>query len=318
MCAAIASSSRSARVAPRADPRATSPTHRSPRTGAVRRRSGSSRARRGSRAHGLSWPVVLLQPREHARGVRRACAGARSPADRPIRGVDADALALADEYVAHLFARYPEWATIAGYPGADHGALIDNHPEALAAWRAEEERLLARVRALGGIEVGSDAWGALESVREVLESSVGLRACRAERRGVSSAGPSPMAFPTAGWPSWSASLAEVQPIGTPELRRAAVVALQVTASGPTGVTWTCPCWSRRRSSSPNPREANEELHFASDLHTDRDLTRSVNLAALCRRVPIHLGDSRRVSIGPELCVGCSRVGRDAPVVHDLR
>ncbi len=151
-----------------------------------------------------------------------ACAGARSPADRPVHGVEAEALALADEYVAHLFARYPEWATIAGYPGADHGALTDNRAEAFSAWRADEDRLLARVRALGGIKVGSDAWVALESVREVLESSVGLRACRAELWGVSSAGPSPMAFPTAGWASWSASLAEVQPVGTPELRRAAV------------------------------------------------------------------------------------------------
>jgi uncharacterized protein (DUF885 family) len=153
-----------------------------------------------------------------ATGALVACAGRHGPgvtapglADSA-PGPDAAALALGDEYVAATFARYPEWGTIIGYPGGDPAAITDNRPEAVAAWVAREDAFLARARAISGLIPSTPGWVARGIALETLEASVASRGCKYELWSVSSFD---------GWQGGSAMLAALQPVGTPERRRAA-------------------------------------------------------------------------------------------------
>jgi uncharacterized protein (DUF885 family) len=122
--------------------------------------------------------------------------------------------ALADAYVAAYFRHFPDAATVEGRPDADHGRLPDNSLAGLEAWREQEDALLQQL-----YEVDLEALAPADRLtadflREVLEASVGRRACETELWEVS---------PTwTGWQSEYAFLASVQPVGTPELRQAAL------------------------------------------------------------------------------------------------
>jgi uncharacterized protein (DUF885 family) len=144
-------------------------------------------------------------------------AGERLPATP-----EAAALALADDYVAAFFARYPEAATLAGSPDADHAAVTDLRPEARRAWQDREDELHARASSLGGLAPGSPGWTAHAMVLEALEASIGMRACRTELWEVSAMGAFPEAALGGGWQDTYATLANIQPVGTPAARRAAI------------------------------------------------------------------------------------------------
>lgn len=133
----------------------------------------------------------------------------------PVRSARAreEVRALEDRYLRERFRRQPEAATRMGWPEADHAAVTDVRPAALAEWRRFEDALLVRARAIDPREVeGGPEAVALGLLREALEGSIARRPCRAELWNVSSIG---------GWQSSYASLAEVQPVSTPEQRRAA-------------------------------------------------------------------------------------------------
>ncbi len=149
-----------------------------------------------------------------------ACA-TRGPAAVPPERARADVRALEEEYLRERFRRQPEAATRFGWPGADHGAVSDVRPEAVAAWHRVEDGLLARARAIDPRPLaGTPEAVALGLVVEALEGSRAARPCRSELWSVSSIG---------GWQSAFASLAEVQPVGTPELRQAAKARLAALA-----------------------------------------------------------------------------------------
>jgi uncharacterized protein (DUF885 family) len=126
--------------------------------------------------------------------------------------------ALEDEYLSARFRHMPEAATRSGWPGADHAGVTDVRPEAVAGWHRVEDGLLARARAVDRKAVaGTPEAVALGILLDALEGSVATRPCRSELWAVAAAG---------GWPGQYASLAEVQPVGTPALDGAAVARLR--------------------------------------------------------------------------------------------
>jgi uncharacterized protein (DUF885 family) len=138
---------------------------------------------------------------------RSAPRPASDPAERVTR--------LADEYVAALFARSPEAATRRGVPEADHGRVIDNSPDAIARWREREDAWLAELRAIDPAPLaGRPPWLEYGILREVLEDSVAVRACRMELWSVSTA--------PSGWQAGYSALAGLQPVGSADLRAQAV------------------------------------------------------------------------------------------------
>ncbi len=157
-----------------------------------------------------------------AAALAASCAAPRAGRAPP---ADEEAIAIADEYAAAFFARHPETATLLAYPGADHAAVTDNRPEALRAWHTRQDALLARARAVRGLVPGSAPSIAHALVLEALEASVAMRACRTELWAVAAVGAFPEVHSAGGWQDTYANLAGVQPVGTPELRRAAVARL---------------------------------------------------------------------------------------------
>jgi uncharacterized protein (DUF885 family) len=157
--------------------------------------------------------------------VSGACAHARSP-DRPVPPAvsgpaRAEMGALARDYLEVYFKWRPEDATAFGFPGADHAAVQDPSPQALAAWQAAEDGFLARVRAVDARALaGSPEAVARAVLLEALEAARAARVCRMELWGVSSVN---------GWQGEYAALAEVQPVGTPALRAAAVARVSALA-----------------------------------------------------------------------------------------
>ncbi len=117
------------------------------------------------------------------------------------------------EYLVAMFRRNPEDATAFGFPGADHAAVTNEMAPAVAAWHEAEDAFLARARAIDARALAGTPEGIARGVLvEALEGARGVRACRFELWPISSVG---------GWQEQYATLAEVQPVGTPELRGAA-------------------------------------------------------------------------------------------------
>jgi uncharacterized protein (DUF885 family) len=158
-----------------------------------------------------SAPLVL------AVALSAACA-TRGPALPPSEAARAQVRALEDEYLRERFRRQPEQATRMGWPGADHGAVADPRPEAVAEWRRVEDALLERAKAVDPRSVaGTPEAVTLGILREALEGSRAARPCRSELWNVSAIG---------AWQGQYASLAEIQPVGTPALDAAAKARLR--------------------------------------------------------------------------------------------
>ncbi len=149
-----------------------------------------------------------------------ACA-TRVPPVRPERARE-EVRALEDRYLRERFRRLPEAATRMGWPEADHAAVTDVRPEAIAEWHRFEDALLARARAIDPRSLAGEPEAvALGLLLEALQGSIARRPCRAELWSVSSIG---------GWQSSYASLAEVQPVSTPEQKQAATARLRGLAA----------------------------------------------------------------------------------------
>jgi uncharacterized protein (DUF885 family) len=140
-----------------------------------------------------------------------ACATRGTPA--PSETARAEVRALEEAYLRELFARVPEAATQMGWPGANHAGVTDVRPEAVAAWQRFEDGLLARAKAVRPRAVaGSPEAVTLGLLLDTLEGSRAVRPCREELWAISSMG---------SWPAAYASLAEIQPVGSPALGEAA-------------------------------------------------------------------------------------------------
>ena len=145
-----------------------------------------------------------------------ACGGTRSPAGaRPQTGDDARRLtALADDYFATWFRTFPVAGLFSGVPDAPNDRLDENSLAGIRRWRAREDRWLAdlqtiRVEALDG-RPEAVTYGVL---RELLEASRQARVCHAELLPLDQQN---------GWQISVPVVAQLQPLGTPGRRAAAL------------------------------------------------------------------------------------------------
>ena len=117
---------------------------------------------------------------------------------------------VADDYYAHVMSATPETAYFAGVELERHDGLTDNSLEALAAGNATIDALLERLRSVDpDTLLGDPAWITHAYLLEALEAAVGVRVCRPELWNVNQMG---------GWHSGYAQVAQLQPVGTAELR----------------------------------------------------------------------------------------------------
>ncbi len=131
---------------------------------------------------------------------------ARTPAEQ----VDS----IADDLYELRLKQNPEFAYFLGLPVERHDALSDNSLETLAVYRQEEDRLLSSIKTIDGAALrGTPQWITWGIVLEDLESSIGLRVCAQELWGVNQMG---------GWQLGFPQIADLQPVGTDELRAQAL------------------------------------------------------------------------------------------------
>ncbi|MDH3621021.1 MAG: DUF885 domain-containing protein [Gammaproteobacteria bacterium] len=118
---------------------------------------------------------------------------------------------VADDYYAHIMTVTPETAYFSGVELERHDGLTDNSLEAGAANDAAVDALLERLRSIDpDTLLGDPAWITFAYLLEDLEANVGVRVCRSELWNVNQMG---------GWHSGYAQVAQLQPVGTAELRQ---------------------------------------------------------------------------------------------------
>ncbi|HET7232789.1 MAG TPA: DUF885 domain-containing protein, partial [Longimicrobium sp.] len=145
-------------------------------------------------------------------------AAQQSPAAAPPR-TRADSIArqvntLADEMVAVGMRRQPEIATFFGLPDARHDLLSDNALATIRRFEREDDVFRERVMALDWNALrGRAEYITLGFMREATQSGKDTRVCHGELWNVNQ---------LSGWQVGLPQLAAVQPVGTPELRRAAL------------------------------------------------------------------------------------------------
>jgi uncharacterized protein (DUF885 family) len=122
--------------------------------------------------------------------------------------------ALADEYVRALLAAAPEQAEVWGMPLERHDGLSDNSLAGIRAWQAREDAWAARLAQVDGAALrGRPEWVTFGMLRERIQASRAARVCRAELWPVNQ---------MSGWQAGFATLARLQPVGTPALREQAL------------------------------------------------------------------------------------------------
>jgi uncharacterized protein (DUF885 family) len=122
---------------------------------------------------------------------------------------------LADEFVAGYYAQFPEEVYEVGYPDAPADRFGDQSATARAHWDAQVDGWLRDLDAIDTATLeGTPAQLTSEFLRERLQAIVDRRVCRMELWNVS---------PTwTGWQSEIIATLAVQPVATPEERRAAL------------------------------------------------------------------------------------------------
>lgn len=122
--------------------------------------------------------------------------------------------ALADEFVAAYVAALPEAAEVWGFPLERHDGLSDNSLAGVRAWQAREDAWAERLARIDGAALrGRPQWVTYGMLRERIEASRAARVCRAELWPVNQ---------MSGWQADFATLARLQPVGTPALREQAL------------------------------------------------------------------------------------------------
>ncbi len=122
--------------------------------------------------------------------------------------------AVADDYLEHMLQRYPTTETYYSLPGAMHDDLFDNSPDAKLAWESRVDGWLAELNEIGAPkDVGSRDWVTYGILYEELASSVATRVCRSGLWAASTA---------TAWHTGLPSVFDLQPVGSPEARAAAL------------------------------------------------------------------------------------------------
>ena len=145
----------------------------------------------------LAFLLVGCSPKEAA-----------TPAETP--DYSATVNAVADAYYAHVMDTSPEAAYFSGIDLERHDGLRNNSLAAGAANNAAIDAMLAELRAIDSDALlGDPAWITHAYLLEELEGNVGVRICRTELWNVNQ---------MVGWHSGYAQIAQLQPVGTAELR----------------------------------------------------------------------------------------------------
>ena len=125
--------------------------------------------------------------------------------------------AVADEFLAAMFDRYPTFATSLALEGARHDRLVDNSLEAQEDWQALEDGWLAELQAIGEpAEIGSRDWITYGILHEQLASSVATRICRNELWQTST---------TTAWYRGMPFIFDIQPLESDDLKEQALARL---------------------------------------------------------------------------------------------
>jgi uncharacterized protein (DUF885 family) len=172
------------------------------------------------RAHCRSHPGnsdSARKPRARLRAALAAAVWVVAAACRqapPASPPDAHVRALADDYLAAFFDRFPEQATVYGVPGRRHDKLTDNSMAAQKAWERREDAWLAGIAKIDPSRIGSPSLQATYAIlRQALEGSVRMRVCREELWNVSQ---------MTGWQVNLGYLVTIQPVGSDVTRRDAM------------------------------------------------------------------------------------------------
>jgi uncharacterized protein (DUF885 family) len=145
-----------------------------------------------------------------------ACAGRRAPAGAaPETGTDPQRLdALADDYFATWVRTFPVNALFSGIPGARNERLDENSLGGIRRWREREDRWLSELRTIDATALEGRPEAVTYGVlRELLEASRQARVCHAELLPLDQQN---------GWQINLPVVAQLQPLGTPERRVAAL------------------------------------------------------------------------------------------------
>ena len=117
---------------------------------------------------------------------------------------------LADRYYAFRLEKLPEIPYFYGVEANRHDGLSDNSPAGISEVERFDDELFGEI---GQVEPtilqGKPEWITYQFLNQALTSSRALRVCRNELWGVSQ---------MEGWQILYPQLAELQPVGTPELR----------------------------------------------------------------------------------------------------
>ena len=117
---------------------------------------------------------------------------------------------VADAYYAHVMETTPESAYFSGVTPDRHDGMQDNSLNGMARSDFAIDAMLETLRTVDSDAlIGKPAWITHAYLLEELEGKVGTRVCRAELWNVNQMG---------GWHSGYAQVAQLQPVGTAELR----------------------------------------------------------------------------------------------------
>jgi len=117
---------------------------------------------------------------------------------------------IADQYYAKTLKRTPEIAYFSGVELPRHDGMEDNSLQAVQAAQAEEDEMLLALEAIDAAMLsGRGEWITHAYLLQELRSAVAQRICRNELWNVNQMG---------GWHSGYVQIAQLQPVGTSELR----------------------------------------------------------------------------------------------------
>src|SRR5919107_1083653 len=137
-----------------------------------------------------------------------------SAASTSSRDAGAEVTALANEYWTSFIQTFPLAALFLGVPGTPGDRMGDNSLAAVRAWEQQEDRWLGRLRRVrAGSLRGQPEDATYGVLLETLEASQQNRVCPPEVRRLNKQG---------GWKIGLPVMAQLQPLGTAELRSAAL------------------------------------------------------------------------------------------------
>ncbi len=140
----------------------------------------------------------------------QACDRSTAPVTEPEPDAAATVTAIADHYYAFTLEHTPKTAYFKGVDLDRHDGMSDNSPEARQAAEANVDEWLRGLRSIDADTlIGQPEWITHAYLLQELKASEAQRICRSDLWNVNQMG---------GWHSGYGQIAQLQPVGTPELR----------------------------------------------------------------------------------------------------